>query len=435
VFPSGISPNTSELYLDNNEISTLEDYTFKSLRELMTFSAQSNRISEIHKKAFCYLATLKILDLYDNHIVTLYDSVFSPLMSLTSLDIGCNRIATFNQKALINVTQLQNLMLSMNSLNAFPVFTYQNESLVPELTFLDLDVNNIESIPCHNDTKLVLDSLTHLSICCNRLTQLKKHNFKHFPNLQSIKIHRNELKKIDSLAFESDKIIEINLKFSYIPINDIFHHTPNLRKLELTNNFALKPGTMFQNLSKLTYLDIGETRVKFGYNMFLGTPSIEYLDMSSNAISELGSQYFEHLKNLKTLDLYGNQLTTVNFTSLPSQLWKRLEHIDLSLNPYICDCSIVWFRKWMRSSNQTVNVVKKNYHYKYECIAPAMHMGLAIKNLTEPTAIECFTSEIDWYLNSIVIIVFTIGFASLILSMVHRFRWHVRYWRFVYEVS
>jgi len=77
---------------------------------------------------------------------------------------------------------------------------------------------------------------------------------------------------------------------------------------------------MFQNLSKLTYLDIGETRDKFGHNMFFGTLSIEYLDMSSNAISELGSQYFEHLENLKTLDLYGNQLITVNFTSLPSQL-------------------------------------------------------------------------------------------------------------------
>jgi len=173
VFPSGISPNTSELYLDKNEISTLEDYTFKSLRELITFSAQSNRMSTIHKKAFCYLATLKILDLYDNHIVTLYDSVFSPLMSLTSRNIGRNRIATFNQKALINVTRLQNLTLSMNSLNEFPVFAYQNESLVPQLIFLDLDVNNIESIPCHNDIQLVLDNLTHLSICCNRLTHLK----------------------------------------------------------------------------------------------------------------------------------------------------------------------------------------------------------------------------------------------------------------------
>jgi len=64
-----------------------------------------------------------------------------------------------------------------------------------------------------------------------------------------------------------------------------------------------------------------------------------------------------------------------------------------------------------------------------------MHMGVDIKNLTEPTDLECFTSETDWYLNSIFIIVFTVGFASLILSMDHRFRWHVRYWRFVYEVS
>jgi len=386
------------------------------------------------KNAFMYLAKLEVLDLSNNHIVTLRGGLFSPLVSLTSLNLGHNRIATFNQTALIGVKKLNTLLLSMNSLNKFPVFTYQNESLVPELTQLNLDVNNIESIPWHSDIQLGLDNLTHLNICCNRLTHLKENNFEHFPNLRSVKIHRNSLKLIDPLAFKSDKLEDINLKFSYTTIVDIFRHTPNLRMLEITNNFVKKPSTMFQNFSNLAHLDIGQTRVKFGHNMFLGSPSIEYLDMSSNAISELGSQYFEHLENLKTLDLYGNQLTTVNFTSLPPQLWKTLEFVDLSLNPFICDCGIVWFRKWLRSPNRTVTVVGINANYKYICIAPFKHMGVAINNLTEPTDLECFSSEPDWYLNSVFIIVPTFGFVSLILSLIHRFRWHVRYWRFVYEV-
>ena len=56
------------------------------------------------------------------------------------------------------------------------------------------------------------------------------------------------------------------------------------------------------------------------------------------------------LVNLTDLQLGDNQLQTVTEGVFSVETKNRLRHLDLSGNPFVCDCNLLWFRNWYVSS-------------------------------------------------------------------------------------
>jgi len=433
--PNDIPRNTTELILNNNEITILHNDSFQQLENLKRLSIKSNSIHTIEVGAFRKLFRLWYLTLYHNRITLLPDHVFSPLASLYFLELGYNRIAIFNSAAFINTTRLATLVLSTNNLNEFPVFLHHNSThITPNLKSLYLNSNVIARIPTNKP--IGLKKLESLAMCCNRLHYLVAENFKLFPSLRNVSLHRNDFLGYQSRrhgisphAFKSISLEQINLKYTYYAVNDIFRETPNLRKLELAGDWINTSAgiSTFQHLSNLNVLDLSSTHVKLREGIFKGSTGIQWLDLSDNGLSDLNGSIFNPLENLTQLYLSNNQISTVNKTSLPSPFWNNLTEIDLSYNQLICDCRLIWFRTWLMNNTDKV----KDFFKKpngYYCVSPEIIpiQSLLNRTLLNSDTINCISSTFDWYLFDVSLIASLVSCSALVVSILHRFRWHVR---------
>jgi hypothetical protein len=50
------------------------------------------------------------------------------------------------------------------------------------------------------------------------------------------------------------------------------------------------------------------------------------------------------------LGLSANKLNTFHKNTLPDNIVHGLKTINLASNPYICDCSLIWFIKWLKNT-------------------------------------------------------------------------------------
>ncbi|XP_012890770.1 PREDICTED: biglycan [Dipodomys ordii] len=87
--PREISPDTTLLDLQNNDISELRKDDFKGLQHLYALVLVNNKISKIHEKAFSPLRKLQKLYISKNHLVEIPPNLPS---SLVELRIHDNRI-------------------------------------------------------------------------------------------------------------------------------------------------------------------------------------------------------------------------------------------------------------------------------------------------------------------------------------------------------
>ena len=65
--------------MDGNEITTLEDGTFKGLDQLTILGLENNKISKVGKNAFEGMKKIEQLSLYGNNLSPLEDGCLKPL--------------------------------------------------------------------------------------------------------------------------------------------------------------------------------------------------------------------------------------------------------------------------------------------------------------------------------------------------------------------
>jgi toll-like receptor 13 len=66
------------------------------------------------------------------------------------------------------------------------------------------------------------------------------------------------------------------------------------------------------------------------------------------------------MKGLDFLGLSANKLNTFHINPLPDNIVNGLKTLDLASNPYICNCNLIWFIKWL---NNTKIVIQQYPHH------------------------------------------------------------------------
>ena len=154
-------PNLSQLkylYLNNNQILTIQNETFNHLKNLIhldlsqnliydlsvNFSfylsnlkelhLKSNELERISKENIQGLISLKHFDLSQNHIFSLENDIFSHSVNISILKLSSNKLRSLNKSVDI-LKSLLYLDISSNNL------TFSNFSLFKNLSFLDLSHN------------------------------------------------------------------------------------------------------------------------------------------------------------------------------------------------------------------------------------------------------------------------------------------------------
>lgn len=181
--------------------------------------------------------------------------------------------------------------------------------LHPNIRKIDLSENNLQNI-----TKMPLTFYTflrYLDLSSNRISYIEPGIFSDMMNLVEINLANNQLYRL----------AQHNLWVGLLP---------QVRKLDLSHN-SLYNGMARQFLQQapsLEYLSLAENSItEISWRTFQGSPRLIEVDLHSNMIMEIEEGAFEVLSHLSTLNLSMNSLTCIAGFSL-----KQLQVLDLSRN-------------------------------------------------------------------------------------------------------
>ncbi|XP_067143236.1 leucine-rich repeat-containing protein 15-like [Centruroides vittatus] len=189
--PSNLPSSLRSLYIEENHLIGLPNYSFRGLIELEQLFLQRNKIENISNSAFYDLKNLQHLDLQANLITILTDGLFANLTSLETLDISQNNIKKIESKCFLPLTKLSTLHLARTKSKTI----LENGLFYPLKNLINLDLYDSPEITkiIVNSTEILknLKNVQQLNLRSNNLKNLRQDFPSFFPNLKMIKLNEN----------------------------------------------------------------------------------------------------------------------------------------------------------------------------------------------------------------------------------------------------
>ena len=312
-----------------------------------------NRIHTVQDDAFKGLSSLVQLNLQGNEITALPSNAFEGLEKLEWLHLTSNKLRIISgstREALRKIVSLKHLHLAENYLKSF----LSLEDFI-NIETLDIRRNNISSLCVRG-----MSNLKALYAGENNIVALNGTAFGELPNLSSIQLNRNNLKRFDEGTFDGlKKVRSLSMRdnlFTNVVLANLTKELPKLTSLWL----LILSGNILENitltnLSKLQYLyldkgnisifqlkgldnlkklDLKENRItKLNAEMFEDIHKLQHLDISRNFIYSIEEKTFDQIKDLHTLNLHGNELKSISQSvigNLTSLQYLQLQNNQLS---------------------------------------------------------------------------------------------------------
>jgi slit protein 2 len=112
--PKGIPPETSELYLDVNEITSIESHRLEHLKSLTRLDLSNNKVSVLPPYVFANLTRLATLIVSYNKLQCVQENAFGGLANLRILSLHGNDISVIPEAAFTDTTAITHLALGSN---------------------------------------------------------------------------------------------------------------------------------------------------------------------------------------------------------------------------------------------------------------------------------------------------------------------------------
>jgi toll-like receptor 13 len=236
------------------------------------------------------------------------------------------------------------------------------------------------------------------------------------------------LKTMEPFAFRSNSLESVDLKCSDLRLSDAsfsascFQGSPKLTTLNLARNYLAdlpddKYGLLFGSIPKLKVLYLAQCEIaSLTLRMFSSLKRLSTFYLHHNKITRIPDGVFDSCPELTGVNLAVNQLQTISETAFSSETIKQLRHVDLSENPLMCDCNLVWFKGWFSRNASQFN----HSLGKYTC-ANRANTTIHTFSMTEQA---CLLSRES---SSIIIacVVMTLSIVAA-LAIVYHLRWHIR---------
>ena len=331
-FPSTIR----HLDLSQNQIKSLDYYSFKSLYSLNFLNLSSNSPLEIQQDTFTRIPYLEILDLSSSLPTLPFDDLFLPLQKLRYLNISRNALDTLPPLPVPYEAHYEHhlpiLYVDLSS-NAFDEFNWEISSTQDKyILSFNLHYNRLKTLkPPSNTTKrrgpLIELDIEHNPLQCDcHLYQL---------------IHRTE----NSFAFlryrrqytSSPQILHL----TNLTCSDTVEHR-SLFELNSSTSFCAYENSSCPSQCSCRYAaDLTIHYVNCSSRKLREIPrnipqSTTHLDLSHNFITKLSSEIFARLINLREVYLHEN-LWRLNLAEFQSN--KRLYRLTYA-NGSLCNRSI-----------------------------------------------------------------------------------------------
>lgn len=285
--PVGPLSSVRKLDLIGNGLYTgMTDYFLADAPALLNLSLEGNSITKITNNTFFRSKSLRNIDLHNNVILEIEGGAFNSMPHLSELDLSMNSITCITD---FNLLQLKTLNLSQNSMESFQTRDWDREY---ELLYLDLRENKMHYFPfLPRRNKLI-----HLDLSRNLLTGV------------------NTMLTAEQTEF----MIHDESRFTDYPEN------------------------VYNNLTKLRYLDLSYNQIKrIPSSFFNNMASLEMLNVSNNCMEAFYIDQDSPLNSLKILDLSFNVLQNLSFGENTLQ---SLEELYLQANSLSVKDSYIFHR-------------------------------------------------------------------------------------------
>ena len=182
--------------------------------------------------------------------------------------------------------------------------------------------------------------------------------------------------------------------------------------------------SIFQNLTNLESLMLHTCGIEaLPVGMFWNTPQLTTLGISGNAIRSWSPDVFAPLKHLEILSLSRNKIVSLNVASFLHLT--SLRQLDLSLNPFACNCDLMWFLDFVH--NDIIFVVNVGDASLYACASPESLHGVSVVRAGLSPA-DC-VSHTDFVVT--LSTAAAIFLSAIVFALVYRGRWYIRYYIFL----
>ncbi|BES97939.1 LRR_TYP [Nesidiocoris tenuis] len=227
---------------------------------------------------------------------------------------------------------LEELQLVRTHLSSFPKEALE---ILGKLTFLNIDGHQFTSLPVGSLGGLIAENLDRISIVNGNLSDLAIETLGVCKKLKSVDLHGNRLSVLKKNQFKGQRNVEF-LDLSYNGIVKIdASHLSDLNKLSRFNlshnSIADITRGAFARNTVLRSLNLSHNKLKkIDSNSFRGMRFIRQLYLSDNEISSVGRDTFGAVSRIGVVDLARNKLSKIDF-----QMFAKLqyaERIDVSDN-------------------------------------------------------------------------------------------------------
>uniref|UniRef100_A0A182U4L9 TIR domain-containing protein n=1 Tax=Anopheles melas TaxID=34690 RepID=A0A182U4L9_9DIPT len=387
--------NLVELYLQNNELNTmLPDTLLADTAKLHTLNLGHNKITTVNKHLLKSLGNLSTLQLGYNLLYLIdVDAFKSQSKSLTSLNLDHNRLTLYEESndTILSNTEInssswvlfstlnkvhhldlsynaidhifvpfQNFMESLETLklshNLITHIGYAELSFLYNINWVYLDSNKI----AHLDFDVTFISSHHRLKNSIRLDDNPFHcDCLSYPLVTYIKAESNDSKSVLLEGLQCDQPLKLlGLQLQEVQLEDLICaidassafcpteckcYKRAVDQCAIVNctavNLTRVPVIHSPSIIECNFIELhlAQNNIRYLSNEGEGWNSVRWLNVSNNSLIALSAESLP--KNLKLLDVSGNQLTEIDAVFIQKLNQSTLLNITLSSNPWKCDCA------------------------------------------------------------------------------------------------
>ncbi|XP_070204893.1 toll-like receptor 2 type-2 [Littorina saxatilis] len=250
-----------------------------------------------------------------------------------------------------------------------------------------------------------------------------------FPALVHLSLESMEpISTIQRFAFRNPSLQTMSLMYCTIPFSDVtidpdsFAGLPNLKLLQVSHNLGSyipdeKFNRLFGTLTSLEKLYMGSFGLQsVSKNIFSTLTRLQTLFLYRNKLTEIPDGTFDSFHNLTELNFNDAQIQTIRESTFSQTTRNRLQHVDFSGNPLLCDCDLLWFQDWFLTSPALFQ-----HSYRHYTCSNLPHTLLAAFTLNKQV---CFLSR-EAYQFIIATVTIFIALLSAVAAF-YQWRWHIR---------
>ena len=249
---------------------------------------------------------------------------------------------------------------------------------------VDLNGNSFDTLDFMQDWSGVSVEFEVLHFYRNRISSVRKDDFKEFYQLSNIRLDSNLIEDVESGSFHNNQRLQsVNFANNRIGslTEDMFKDMKGLKIVQLSRNrissltagvfvnvhldsldlsyneIATVPNSIFADTSVIS-LNISNCRISNIPSGFLSSlqQNLTTLDLSNNDIDQIASDAFAHLSQMQVIYLTGSRLTTIVQSMFPASI----SEIHLNSKSLHC-CNLLWLQILIKGTASKEDV---------ECIYP-----------------------------------------------------------------